>query len=500
MSLLLAGEHWLGAGRPLLFRVVSYLLYTAVGVGVLALARRLLSEQVALGVALLFAAHPVHVEAVALGVGQNELLVGLLATLMTVRYLDRRRGGSGVPGPGDWALLGALYLAASLLKEQGLVLPGLLLAAELFVLPRPDRSRARRLAGGYTLLAALGIGVLVARAVVLSGDVAGTFVAEALEDQKLGGRALTMLRVVPEWVRLLLWPSHLRADYSPQELAASTGFHGPEAIGLGLLLGGVAAAWLARRRSPTLSFGLAWSAVALLPVSNVLVPTGILLAERTLFLPSVGVVLTLGALAEMVLGWDRGPGRLVGRALALTGAVLLVAGVARSAERHPIWRNGATYVARSVRDAPRSWRLQRDYGQALFASGGRTQALAAYQRAIALVPRAHAWRVRNDLARRLWEIGANDQAVDQLRVSLAESPDQGETRYYLVLGYLVLGAYAEADREAAAALARGLSPQVFGQLRAVADRAMRDGVPPGSLQIQMGTGGRPPWSPSAADR
>ena len=78
-SLLLAVQYQIGVGDLLIFRVVSYALYAAVAVNVYLLARDLLPRGFALGAALLFAAHPVHVEAVALGVGQSELVVALIA-------------------------------------------------------------------------------------------------------------------------------------------------------------------------------------------------------------------------------------------------------------------------------------------------------------------------------------------------------------------------------------------------------------------------------------
>ena len=78
----------------------------------------------AAGVASLFAVHPVHVEAVALGVNQNELLVGIIACAMTVLYIDHRR--EGAISLGDWALLSFMYVVATLLKENGFVVIGLL--------------------------------------------------------------------------------------------------------------------------------------------------------------------------------------------------------------------------------------------------------------------------------------------------------------------------------------------------------------------------------------
>jgi protein O-mannosyl-transferase len=485
MALLLAFEFALGGGSPLVFRVLSYLLYAAAALLVFTLGKRLLPRGVALAAALVFAAHPVHVEAVALGVGQNELLVGLLAGFMTALYLDRRRAGTGSLSGGDWVVLAALYAGASLLKEQGLVLPGLLLAAELFLLQGPARERLRRLAPGYGVLASLGVLLLLLRRAVFSGSVAGTFAAEALQGVGPAGRALTLLQVVPHWVRLLVWPVHLQADYSPQELVASRGLGPAEALGLAILAGAVAVIWLARRRAPVVSFGLSWMAVALLPVSNVLIATGILLAERTLFLPSIGFVIAMGGLLTLL--WP-GVTEMRGRARVAFGLVcagLVVTGVLRSAARQPVWRDETAYSLQLGQDAPRSWRAQKAYGYVLFQAGERQAAMNAYQRAIEFAPSLEVWRVRNDLALRYLEEGRAQSAIEELRRSLAASPEQDDTRHYLILAYLAQGAYREAAAEADSALSHGGERELFEGLRALADTAARDRAPPGSIKIRV---------------
>ena len=55
-SVLMALQYMVGAGAPMVFRVVSYALYAAASIGVYQLARRLMPEFVAMGVAVLFAA------------------------------------------------------------------------------------------------------------------------------------------------------------------------------------------------------------------------------------------------------------------------------------------------------------------------------------------------------------------------------------------------------------------------------------------------------------
>lgn len=486
-SLLLALQYAIGGGDPMVFRLASYGLYAATSVGVLLVARRWLPPTASLAVGMLFAAHPVHVEAVALGVGQSELVVALLAVIMTLRYADAR--GRGVPAPREWAWLAACYLGAALAKEQGLLLPALLLLVELAppagVVPVPWR----RLLPGYLGLAATGGLVLVVRSAVLGGDVAGTFTAEALAGLGVAGRVLTMLPVVTEWARLLAWPLHLQADYSPQEIVAATGFGLAQAAGCLLLVLAVAAAWWGARRAPALGFGLGWCAVALFPVSNLLVPTGIVLAERTLFLPSVGFLLAAGAAGAWVAGAHTAFG---GRTAQWAVLVLTVAGVARSAERHRIWRNEAFFSVRTVQDAPRSYRAQRAYGEVLFGLGQDSLAMDAYRRALALAPAGFQWQVRNDLARRFRAMGAAGPEVEQLEASLRERPDQEDARGYLISALLVLGKYKEAVAQADTALSRGGNATAFRAVRALADSADRVSAPPGSIRIGVAAGPIPP--------
>jgi hypothetical protein len=274
---------------------VSYALYALTSLLVLLLARRRLPVAIAGSIALLFAVHPLHVEAVALAAGQSELLVGVFCLAAVVWYQHLRERGDGRLRARHWAGLATLYLLACASKETGFVLPLLLLVAEF---SRHGMER-RRLWGGFLLLAAVSVLMFASRTAVLS-HVANPGGADALAGLSFGHRALTMLQVIPIWTRLLLWPAHLRVDYSPQEFVASTEFGAAEGLGLLVLVAACWAIWHFRRRAPPVSFGLAWVAVSLLPVSNLLLPTGILVAERTLFLPSAGFLVALGGVAAGV--------------------------------------------------------------------------------------------------------------------------------------------------------------------------------------------------------
>jgi hypothetical protein len=97
---------------------------------------------------------------------------------------------------------------------------------------------------------------------------------------------LTMLHVFGEYLLLLVAPLRLSADYSG--LPHSTALGLPvllSAASWAALLGLVWWAWRRGAREP--AAWLAFFALTMLPVSNLIVMTGITMAERVLYLPSV---------------------------------------------------------------------------------------------------------------------------------------------------------------------------------------------------------------------
>jgi hypothetical protein len=415
-SALLALEYVVGAGDPAVFRVISFALYAVVAVAVLVLARRVLPGPAAFATALLFAAHPVHVEATVLGVNQGELIVALIAVIMTLIYIDGRKRGS-IPRR-TWGALACLFAIAALTKENGLVIPGLLLAAEVTVAPQTS-SRFRRWRSiwkGYVGLGGIALCILVIRGLVL-GHAAGALPADALVGVGFTNRVLTMLQVVPTWLRLLTWPAHLQADYSPNEVVASTHFGLREVSGLSLLIGAAAAAWLVRGRAPVITFGILWCAVSLFPVSNLLVPTGVVVAERTLLLPSIGACL-VGGTAWWHLRERFAHSRPVRGALWVALIVLVAMGVVRSARRQFVWRNSYRLDVATALDAPKSLRAQRAHREAV------EDLIADYERRA--IASSQPWLVRNELAALLLYMHEDSLAAGQLRLSLSQNPRQPE--------------------------------------------------------------------------
>ena len=486
LSILLFALEWaLGRGSPAVFHAGSVVLYAALSLAVYRLARLLLPRVAAVAAALLFAAHPLHTEAVASAVNQSELLVALLLTLATIRYLTARRTADGTPGPRDTLIILALYILAILAKESGIVLPGLLVAAELTVVGAGEgiRRRLARVRPLYLAMVLTALVLIAVRGMVLGGDVVGTFTAESLAGQSLGGRALTMLSVVPEWFRLLFWPAHLQTEYAPREISPAMGWGQAQTRGVLLLALAALVTLRFRHRRPEASLGLLWIAVALVPVHNVLVPTGVILAERTLLLATVGAVILAGA----AVAWASDPERS-SRTHALAAGVLTAVsalGLWRTANRYPVWRDQVTLFDSMVTDAPLSYKAHFGLADLLAQQGRRAEAEAEYRRAIDLYPPAvRVYQALGDLYRRA---GLCDPAIDTYTAGLAQSssPDFDNVRRSLIACLAYEGRYREAAAQARIGIAGGRDPVNFRRFLAAARRARAAGAPAGTVRLTM---------------
>lgn len=465
-------------GAPWGVHLTSLLLYIVAVLGVWRLATDLLPAGAAWIAAALFAVHPVHVEAVALGVNQGELVVAILATAALRRLLALRRGAVGARS--GWGWIAVMVLAALLFKEHAVVIPLLLLAADLS-LPLPAGALSWRTRWpGYLGLVVLVTGFWGVRALVL-GDLAGAPPASGLVPE-LVPRALTMLGVVPIWARLFFWPAQLQADYAPMEIVPWNGWTGAQTLGLLLLLAWIGMFVWGWRRSRPVAFAVLWIGIALIPVSNILLPTGILAAERVLFLPSVGVALLLaaGAAALVPARSDR-----TARLVQVTGGALLLGlGMIRCATRMPVWHDQGSHIAALYQDAPRSYRSQIAAGTFRYeVLGDRRGGEELLRAAIAIWP-TDPWPYQ-ELADRYRLDGICAPAEELYGKAMALAPGWPGLRLGLIACFFHEGRWTEA-----AAIAR--SPMIhdpdrvgFERIAALADSAAQARSAPGSVPLPL---------------
>ncbi len=367
-TLTFALDWALGDGRPVAFHATNVVLNLIVVALVLSLASRAVGPAGALVAALWFAVQPVHVEAVAGAVGLAELLAAAAYLGALLAYLAH--GTASEPGRRGVARRAGLSLAVLALaalaygaKEHAITLPAVLVLADLWQ-ARAARERFLDRFGRHLVLwlgvVAVALAYLAARALALGSGFSGGAVAPGLEDQPLPGRVLVMLPAVLVWLRWLIWPMHLSADYLPNAYlpVARLGFG--QLAGLAVLAAIAILAWAARRRAPGATAGVVLAAVTASVAANLVMPTGVLLAERLAYLPTVGVAVAVGAL------WERLPsGRLTWPVTAVVIGLLAL----RTLDRIPVWRDAQRFLAALAQDAPDSYRTHWALGAEAFKRG-----------------------------------------------------------------------------------------------------------------------------------
>ncbi|HMC83410.1 MAG TPA: tetratricopeptide repeat protein [Candidatus Polarisedimenticolia bacterium] len=423
----LALNHFLGGANPIGYHLINILLHACVCALVYGLALELSAgTAVAWAGALLFAVHPVHTEAVAPVVGRTEILAAgfFLSALLLDRIAQRRTARR------YRFLAGAslCYLAALFSKENAVAFPAVLLLTDLVLPSGGDyRQVLRRRSWEYGLYLSATVVYLGARYAVLGGIVRS--ITKPIDNPILAADSwtgfLTALIAAGKYVGLLLWPLHLSADYSRDQIPLATGLFDPRLLLSFLLLAagvvGVVWGW---RRSRWVAWSVLFYAVTMLPASNILIPIGTLFAERLVYLPSVGFCL-LGGLAFAAIR-----GRQAAAASALLG-VVLVFGSARTIARNRIWHDDGVFAVATAVDAPRSAKAQHNLGAYLQDHGDLAGAEKAYRRASELAPD---WAdTFSNRAGVLVRMGHSEEAISEYRRAIALRPDV--IRFRVNLGY-----------------------------------------------------------------
>jgi tetratricopeptide (TPR) repeat protein len=442
----------LGGGSAVPYHVANVLGHAAASGIVVLLAAALMPLSAALVAGLVFAVHPVHVEAVSNIVGFAEVLstvAMLLACLLHVRP----------PARSSWKhalALGALYAVAFGAKESGVTLPAL-----IFLLDASMRQLELRELGAYVrqrwrdyvVMATVAGALLVGRYAVL-GSIASPFPPFGADLLAQVPRIWTLGEVWSHYVRLWVFPLDLYSDYSPNVIPVSLGWHTGNIIGVLVALAVMAAAWMAARRAnrhasvlsvAIVPLGVLWFVIAIAPTSNFFFLSGVTLAERTLYLPSVGLALATAWLVA-TLG-SRRP-----RAAWAVLALGLSLSAVRTWTRTPTWKDNPTFFTTLLRDAPHSGRSQWILGDSFLRSGITSQALLSYRLAINMLD-GH-YQLIAEISQRLMEIERWETAEHLLSQAYRDRPQFALAPSLLAWVRAQYGDAAGTERYARASLER----------------------------------------------
>lgn len=366
-------------------------------------------RRLALWTALLFAAHPVHVEAVTQVVGRTELLAAGFGFLSWHAYLRIAQGRLWR----WWAW--AAFAVAMYAKESALTLIGVIGSAELCAGRLRSRAEWRRAA-----VDAAGFVVVVASYVLVRRLVNGRFGVQGDQTYFHGDawwtRVLTMSQGFVEYFRLLVFPYKLCAFYDFSFFPKVSTVTPRVALSL-LLVGAVLGVGLwAWRRRPLVAFAVLMFFVSISLVSNIIVPTGLVIAERVLYVPSISICLLGGLGLETLYGRSR-----LGKRAAVGLCVVILALMAwRAVTRNPDWADNEAYSRALLRDAPGNPKSWMGVAKVYEDAGDAAAAEAALQRAIAVG--AHRAAPRTLLGQLYLRQGRIAEAEALFRAAIAGNP------------------------------------------------------------------------------
>ncbi len=340
-------------------------------------------SRVAFFAACLFAVHPVHTDSVAYISGRRDILSTLFYLLGFYLFLKGRNKDK--PG----LLIAALvsYLLAISSKEMAVTLPAIFFLYDCIhnlpdegpLLKRCSVSLKKVISRyGSFYLCFLTVATLFTCYKVL-------FKSPSTKVGFYGGdffiQLLTVCKILVHYIKLLLYPVNLLADYSFNSFPLSQSIFEPATFLSLLVLCGLGVLTVKLLRSNKLmAFAMIWFFVTLLPVCHIF-PHHELLAEHYLYLPSFGFVLLVALTLDQLLTFDGW--RYAVYVLFALAVVLLSA---RTVNRNEDWKDSFTLWSKTVETAPNCARALSNLGMEYYKRKDYTQAEQLYQKAISIRP------------------------------------------------------------------------------------------------------------------
>jgi tetratricopeptide (TPR) repeat protein len=286
-----AVEYEIFGKKPQISHIINALLYALTGILIFVIFSKLIyhGEEHAgfltlpFVCALLFIFHPVHTEVVANIKGRDELfalLLSLCALLFTVNFLHSGK---------IWYLIlsGVSFLTALLSKENAIVF--------IFLIPLTvyyfTQTEVRK-----ALISALPLLISAAVFLIIRQIVLGEFSSEDSKElmnnpflnASLTQRYATIFYTLGNYIRLLFYPYPLTYDYYPYHICL-TGFNNPRVIlSVIFYIIIIIIAITGIKSGYTLSYGIWFYLLPLIPVSNLIFNVGTFMNERFIYISSLG--------------------------------------------------------------------------------------------------------------------------------------------------------------------------------------------------------------------
>uniref|UniRef100_A0A673WVE5 dolichyl-phosphate-mannose--protein mannosyltransferase n=3 Tax=Salmo trutta TaxID=8032 RepID=A0A673WVE5_SALTR len=410
----------LGGMTPIYFHVVNVCLHCAVTCLLMHTCDRCVFDdpRLAFLTALLFAVHPIHTEAVSGIVGRADVLacmLFLLAFLSYIRSVGECDSADCLPSTVSvWALGASLLLGtcAMLVKETGITVFGVCVFYDALVLCRKplllhlSSSKMKdllRISVPFLKRAcavSLYVAVIMSFRLWLMGGSMPLFSEQdnpASFSPHLLTRFLTYCFLLAFNAWLLLSPAVLCYDWQVGSIPLVESLWDMRNVAA-LLLGVVMVALclhcvmsLQRLESREVLLGVLFLVFPFIPASNLFFRVGFVVAERVLYMPSMGYCILvahgLGRLCSVVGRWGT-------TALTVSTLLLLLLFSWKTVQQNDIWLSREALFRSGIQTLPHNAKVHYNYANFLKDRGRHQEAIHHYKTALRLCPR-HASAMNN---------------------------------------------------------------------------------------------------------
>ncbi|MFM7078852.1 MAG: tetratricopeptide repeat protein [Bacteroidota bacterium] len=317
---------------------------------------------------MIFAVHPIHTEVVANIKSRDEILCLLFCLISLWQYhrylIDSKTWRIGL------AL--AAFMLAMLSKENAITFLVVFPLWDYFT-GRWDMKPSLIRSSGFVLV--VGSYLLVRKSIL--GDIDNVDAIQLINNSLIGSKTnvdqfATAIAILGKYIYLLLIPHPLSFDYSFNQIPLST-LSSPEFWIAFFVLSGMAVYSLFqfKNRNP-ISFGFLFFMATVSVASNIFILIESTMAERFVYMPSVGFVLAGTLVLAKFTNSEKleevsafGDHFKQNRPFLIIIAVIVSAYAVKTIDRNGDWKDNFTLLSKDVKTSPNSARIRYAFGSAL---------------------------------------------------------------------------------------------------------------------------------------
>jgi Tfp pilus assembly protein PilF len=353
-----AVEYEKSGGKPELSHKVNILIYSLLCGFIFLLLNRFFPRYfyVSLLASLLFAFHPIHTEVVANIKSRDEMMAMffmLLGLWYAKSYADSAKK--------RWMLLtGASFFLALLSKESAITFLGLM-PVTLYFFSSAAIDRMAKITGVSTAVAVCYLYIhhsVTGGLGLTSINIADNSIMATTDFMH---QRMTAIEILGRYVSLLCYPHPLSCDYSFNTIPLVTSVANARfLLAFVLHAAGLFFAWRGLKNKEAYSYGILFYLITISIVSNVFMLIGTNMAERLVFLPSLGFCIVIAYLiARITKSMEQIPekvGDLFGQRPLnwLIIVPILIFFGAKTIDRNKDWKNVKILFDKDVNTVPKS--------------------------------------------------------------------------------------------------------------------------------------------------